>query len=75
MPDALSHETRRQPLDAHTRRMLAMSGPMRLFDDGFSSGGGCSPSDCGSCGTSCLPEMVQGLPQRPWTVHAFGGTA
>ncbi|MEN9353936.1 MAG: hypothetical protein RL318_1261 [Fibrobacterota bacterium] len=76
MSDTLTNEPRRQPLDAQTRRMIAMNGPMRLFDDGFGSGGGqCSPSDCGSCGTSCLPDMVQSLPQRPWTIQAFGASA
>lgn len=66
----------RKPLDAETRRWLAMNGPIRLFDDpGMGMQGGCSPSACGTCSTSCLPDLIQGLEERPWNAPAYGSMA
>ena len=48
----------RRPLDAETRRMLAMSGPFRLTDDlsGSFPTGGCSGCHVDMCPPGCLPE-------------------
>ncbi len=76
MSDSQTYADTRKPLDAATRRWLAMNGPIRLFDDA-SAGikGGCSPTDCGTCSTSCLPDMIQALEDRPWNAPSYGAGA
>ena len=76
MSDSQTYADTRKPLDAATRRWLAMNGPIRLFDDA-STGvkGGCSPTDCGTCSTSCLPDMIQALEDRPWNAPSYGASA
>lgn len=66
----------RQPLDAETRRWLALNGPIRLFDDSsVGVQGGCSPSSCSTCSTACLPDLIQALEDRPWNAPAHGAHA
>jgi hypothetical protein len=79
MSDSQTFADTRKPLDAQTRRWLAMNGPLRLTDDSYGSGssdaGGCSSCASSSCSPDCLPSMLQDLPQRPWTVDAFRSEA